>query len=186
MKEKKKQYLLCCVIGITALLFLDQLTKHLARVHLKGQSDRIWIPNVFQLHYLENRGAAFGLFQNQKVVFLVLCVLFLIAVLWFLRHMPAIPYYLPLYVTAAGLFAGAAGNGIDRAIYGYVTDFFYFSLIDFPVFNMADIYVVVSGIFLILYVGFFYKEEDLAFLWRKKADAKKRVDHRAGTGRPED
>lgn len=168
MKEKKKQYFLFCGVGIVVLIFLDQLTKYLARAYLKGQKDQVWIPNVFQLHYLENRGAAFGLFQNQKMIFLVLCVLFLLAVLWSLRHMPAIPYYIPLYAIATGLFAGAAGNGIDRVIYGYVTDFFYFSLIDFPVFNMADIYVVVSGLFLVLYVGFWYKEEDFAFLWRKK------------------
>ncbi|MDY3716667.1 MAG: signal peptidase II, partial [Blautia sp.] len=65
--------------------------------------------------------------------------------------------------------AGAIGNLIDRVRLGYVVDFIYFSLIDFPVFNVADIYVTGSMILLILLVLFFYKnEEDFAFLARSK------------------
>ena len=60
------------------------------------------------------------------------------------------------------------GNGIDRLLHGYVVDFFYFSLIDFPVFNVADIYVVVSSICLFIYVCFVYQEEDFSFMQRKK------------------
>lgn len=168
MKKKKNVYLTFCGVGIALLLFLDQFTKHLARVYLKNQPDRIWIPRVFQLHYLENRGAAFGLFQNQRLAFLVFSALFLLALLWFLWQMPAKPYYRPLFIIVSGLFAGAAGNGIDRMVYGYVTDFFYFSLIGFPVFNVADICVVVSGFFMILYVVFLYEEEDWKFLLGKK------------------
>ena len=55
--------------------------------------------------------------------------------------------YLPLLTIATVLAAGALGNFIDRFFRGYVIDFIYFSLIDFPVFNLADVYVVVSGIF---------------------------------------
>lgn len=64
--------------------------------------------------------------------------------------------------------AGAAGNLIDRIRFGYVVDFFYFRLIDFPVFNVADIYVTVSFAVLLLLVFFQYKEEDLEFFGKKK------------------
>lgn len=168
MKEKKKLYLLCTCAGILCLLFIDQFTKRLAAAYLRGEEDVIWIPHIFQLHYLENRGAAFGMLQDKKILFLILCVLFLAAAVWFLARLPATSRYIPLYAVTAGLAAGAAGNGIDRLLQGYVTDFFYFSLIDFPVFNMADIYVVVSGFFLIIYISFVYQEEDLSFMQKKR------------------
>jgi signal peptidase II len=61
--------------------------------------------------------------------------------------------------------AGAVGNMIDRVFLGYVRDFLYFSLIDFPIFNVADIYVTCATILLILLLLFYYKEEDdFAFL----------------------
>ena len=56
---------------------------------------------------------------------------------------------------------------IDRAFYGYVTDFIYFALIDFPVFNIADIYVVCGGILLAVLVIFRYKDEDFYFINHK-------------------
>ena len=62
------------------------------------------------------------------------------------------------------LTAGAIGNFIDRLTRGYVVDFFYFSLIDFPIFNVADIYVVVATIGLFILFLFVYKEKDLEFL----------------------
>ena len=62
------------------------------------------------------------------------------------------------------LLSGAVGNLIDRAVRGFVVDFFYFSLIDFPIFNVADCYVVCAAGLLILLIGFFYKEEELSFL----------------------
>lgn len=168
MKKEKKIYFACAGVAFLILLFVDQYAKYLARTYLKDGTDIVWIPGVFKLHYLENRGAAFGLFQNQKFFFLALCAAFLCAAFVFLLRMPATVHYIPLYAIAAGMSAGAAGNGIDRIANGYVTDFFYFSLIDFPIFNMADIYVVVSGFFLVIYVCFVYKEEDFAFMQRKR------------------
>ena len=64
--------------------------------------------------------------------------------------------------------AGAIGNMIDRFCRGYVVDFFYFSLIDFAIFNVADIYITVSAVLLVILMMFYYKEEDFAFLSRKK------------------
>ena len=71
--------------------------------------------------------------------------------------------YLPLRLIVIFLCAGAAGNLIDRVTLHYVRDFIYFSLLDFPVFNVADIYVTVSVFLLIILILFYYKEEDLQF-----------------------
>ena len=156
----------CTIIFI--LTFLDQGSKYFVLTRLKNTPDIILIPGVLQLHYLENRGMAFGLFEGKIPVFVILCVLFFCVFLYIYIKIPKTRYYLPLICTALVLAAGAVGNLIDRVFRGYVIDFIYFSLIDFPVFNVADIYVVCSGIFLVFCVCFKYKDEnDFRFLNRK-------------------
>ena len=75
--------------------------------------------------------------------------------------------YLPLRVIAVLFLAGAAGNFIDRVRQGFVVDFFYFSLINFPIFNVADIYVTVSMIVLILLCAFYYHDHEIDVLFSK-------------------
>ena len=70
-------------------------------------------------------------------------------------------HYMPLRVCAVLIVSGALGNFIDRVRLDYVVDFLYFKLIDFPIFNVADIYVTVTTIFLFLLLCFYYKEEEL-------------------------
>ena len=146
-------------------MLLDQGTKYLAIRYLKGTSGISLIDSVLNLRYLENRGMAFGLLQN-KILFLVLtCIVFFVAIIYLFIKAPATVYYRPLLYTAAIVFAGAMGNFIDRVFRGYVVDFIYFSLIDFPTFNVADIYVT-CGITVMVFLMFFrYKEEnDFDFL----------------------
>ena len=78
----------------------------------------------------------------------------------FFRRIPNERHYFPLNLIAVLFFAGAIGNFIDRLRFGYVVDFFYFCLIDFPIFNMADIYVVIAACLLIILGLFYYKDED--------------------------
>lgn len=169
MESKKKTgiYAIFALIGIAALVAVDQWTKSLAVRYLAGQEDIILIPGVFQLEYLENRGAAFGLLQNQIWLFVILTAVFLAAAVWIYIRLPKIKKYLPLHIIAVVLVSGALGNLIDRIRLGYVVDFFYFSLIDFPIFNMADIYVVISFIALMICILFVYREEDFSSLGRK-------------------
>lgn len=163
-KTKKITVLVQFIISVAFLTGLDQWTKYLAVQHLKDQADIPLIPNVLYLHYLENRGAAFGLFQNQFIFFGIMTVLILCAVLYVLWRMPSEKKYLLLRIICFIICAGAIGNFIDRVRLNYVVDFIYFSPINFPVFNVADIYVVASmALFLISFL-FFYKEEDFAFL----------------------
>lgn len=84
VKNKKTiQFIGVDCILMVILTLLDQWTKSLVVHHLKDQSDIILIPGVFQLHYLENRGAAFGILQNQRIVFVILTIVYLAAVFWF-------------------------------------------------------------------------------------------------------
>ena len=80
---------------------------------------------------------------------------------------------LPLKIAGILIYAGAIGNFIDRIRQSYVVDFFYFELIDFPVFNVADIYVTLSAIALIIVVLFYYKEEDFSLIFTGKLQHEK-------------
>ncbi|MDO4339960.1 MAG: signal peptidase II [Eubacteriales bacterium] len=159
--------ILCAAAGIFmvfALTLLDQWTKQLAVSGLKGRPSIVLIPEVLELKYLENTGIAFGMFAGKTTVFLILCFLFFLAALYLYLRIPKTRYYMPLLGILLLMSSGAAGNFIDRVVRGYVVDFVYFSLIDFPIFNVADIYVVCSGILLVLFTVFKYNDEDFAFL----------------------
>lgn len=169
-KNRVKRYLAIDLFVIIFLTALDQWTKALVSTHLKDAADIILIPGVFQLHYLENRGAAFGILQNQRFVFVILTLLYLAAAAWFFNRCPKNKKYFLLHLIAAVLTAGALGNFIDRLRLGYVVDFFYFSLINFPIFNVADIFVVAAFIGITASVLFLYKDEDFSFLSLKKKE----------------
>lgn len=153
---------------VLILLGLDQLTKLWAKTSLRGNADISIIKNVFSLHYLENRGAAFGMLQNQQLFFVIMTAIVLGGIAYLSHKLPKEARYNPLRIIALFITAGALGNLIDRLLYSYVVDFFYFELINFPVFNVADCYVTCSAIFLVLLVLFYYRDEDFAFLSRKE------------------
>ena len=89
------------------------------------------ISGVFELRYLENRGAAFGMMQNRQYLFVVGASIVMVILIFLYHRMPYTKRYTPLRFCAVLLWAGAAGNAIDRLRLGYVIDFFYFKLIDF-------------------------------------------------------
>ena len=155
------RHYMMAVVSVCILVFLDQFTKQIVVQQLKGQSAYVLIRNVFQLEYLENRGAAFGLFQNQRIFFYISVLVISLFVIWFYGKVPMEKKYLPLRICAVLILSGAFGNCIDRIRLNYVVDFFYFKLINFPIFNVADIYVTVAAFLLIVLVLFYYKEEEL-------------------------
>lgn len=156
------------IAGLLLLLGFDQLTKRLAVMYLKGKKAFPLIQNVFELEYLENHGAAFGMLQNQRIFLLLFTVAILVILIVLYSRMPFEKRYMPLRFAGVLIGAGAIGNMLDRIFLGYVVDFLYFKWINFPVFNVADCYVVVAAFFLFLLVCFYYKDEDFAFLKRKK------------------
>ena len=157
---RKKLYTLTFLLPVAA----DQLTKRLAVRCLKGRDPFVLIPGVLEFRYLENNGAAFSMLRGKQWLFYILTVLFLAAAVQILRKMPDTGRMRPLRYTVLFLMAGAAGNFIDRLFQKYVVDFIYFSLIDFPVFNVADIFVTLSVIALMVQILFRYRDDDFAFL----------------------
>lgn len=170
MKKEVTLKMVINVILFAVLVFLDQLTKILAVGHLKGQDEIVWIPGVFELRYLENRGAAFGMLQEKQWVFLIIAALFLIIACMALVKIPNDRKYWLLRLTIILIASGALGNMVDRFANRFVVDFFYFSLINFPIFNVADIYVSVGCALMVILILFVYKEEDLKFFERKKKE----------------
>lgn len=163
---------LCRPWGIGLLLVLlvglDQAAKALAVYFLKDQQPFVIWDGVFELRYLENQGAAFGMMQGQRPFFLVIGAVVLIGVLWLFWNMSKDEKYWPIRLIAIFVLAGAWGNMLDRLRLSYVVDFFYFKLIDFPIFNVADIYVSVGVAVLAVLIFFYYSDEDLEHMLPKK------------------
>lgn len=164
LNKKSALFLLVDSLFFAVFILLDQITKSLAVTYLKDKQALVIWNQIFEFHYLENRGAAFGMLQDQKIFFVIIAVIMLAAIAYILIKLPRTPHYFPLEILLVLIASGAVGNMIDRISLGYVVDFFYFKLIDFPIFNVADIYVSVSCVLLAVLLLFFYKEQDFAFL----------------------
>lgn len=170
MNQKVKNTIML-ILFVMLLVVADQAAKFLAVRHLspqEGGADLILWKGVFRLRYLENRGAAFGMLQGQKMILVITTVIVFLLLCWLFFHLPLETHFSPLRWLIIFILAGAAGNFIDRMRLGYVIDFFYFELIDFPIFNVADIYVTCSVFLLILLFLFYYKEEDINRIWPGK------------------
>ncbi len=149
-----------------ALIAVDRFTKKFAITSLREKDIEI-IPNVLSFHYLENRGAAWGILQNAFWLFLIITIIVVGIMIFLYARIPFKKHYLYLRFTIILLTAGAIGNFIDRAFWHYVVDFIYFKWIDFPVFNVADIYVCVSAFLLMHCLLFVYKDEEM--IWKKNS-----------------
>lgn len=165
MKEKRIKLLQSyglALVSFIILTFLDQLSKWLAVAKLKNQDPIVIWKGVFKLEYLENRGAAFGILQNKQFLFILGAVLCVCLITFAYGRMPHTSRYYLLRVCCVLVCAGAVGNLIDRIRQNYVVDYFYFELINFPVFNVADCYVVIACFLFAFSIFFYYKEEELA------------------------
>jgi len=163
--EVKRAKMLCIdFVLAVVLLTLDQITKYLAIVKLKDQPSHVLIDGILEFQYLENRGSAFGMLQNQKYFILFVGIIFLAVIFFFLFKLPQQKKYCPMHIVLSCIVAGGIGNMIDRIRFDYVVDFIYFVLIDFPIFNVADCYIVCAIIVLAIFLLFVYKEQDLEFL----------------------
>ena len=147
------------------LLILDRVTKQWAASNLMSGDVTVW-DGVLRFHYLENRGAAWGLFENLFWLFYIITALAVVVMAYFYARIPFGKKYLFLRFLLVLLCAGAVGNFIDRAWYRYVIDFIYLEFINFPVFNVADIYVTLSIILLVICLLFVYGKDEK--LWKKK------------------
>lgn len=143
--------LILSIIAIVVLVSLDQFVKYLTVTHLMLKPI-VLIENVFELTYVENKGAAWSILENQIWFFILMTVIILALIVY--------ACYKKMIYTKLGqislvlICAGAIGNLIDRITHGYVIDMFSFKLINFPVFNVADICIVCGGILFVFYMMF--------------------------------
>lgn len=136
------------VLLLCALVGLDQYTKHLAQKHLYPAGYAEAIKGFLAFTYTENTGAAFGILEGARLFFLFTTGTVIIGL---------VVYYLRFYAqngffTRAALvfaIAGSLGNFIDRLRFGRVIDFLMFTFFDFPIFNLADVFIV-TGVLLFL------------------------------------
>jgi signal peptidase II len=136
---------------IGLIIALDQFTKYLAKIKLYPDKEIDLVSGYFSLTYLENRGAAFGMFRNKKVLLVGITSLVVLFLICYLIKNKNMNKYLKLSFIL--IIAGAIGNLIDRVYLSYVVDFFHFhikDIFDWPVFNVADISVVCGTILLAL------------------------------------
>lgn len=160
------------LLTAAVLTAVDQWTKHLAFTRLKGNPSFVIIDGVLEFSYLQNSGAAWGMLAGHQTLFYILTAVVLIFLVYAVIKTPYTRHYAPLHVVMTLLTAGAVGNFIDRLLNGYVHDFIYFKLIDFPVFNVADSYVTVSMIIFVVTFLFVYKDEgEFDYLIPKKKTA---------------
>ena len=129
---------------VVALVVLDQVVKFLVRANIPLGGDVPFLPHILQLTYVQNTGAAFSLLEEHTWILTIvsLVVSVLLTVLLVKKVFPR-----PFAMAALSMvLAGAVGNLIDRTLRGFVVDMFQLLFMNFAVFNVADICVVVGGI----------------------------------------
>lgn len=149
------------VVFVAILIGIDQITKFIAIRNLKPIGSISIIDKIFSFTFVENRGAAFGIFQGKTLALSIITIVIIIGIVYFYIRLPKTRVYKFIRFSLILIISGALGNLIDRIFRGYVVDFFHATFINFPVFNMADIYVVVGAFLMAVLVIFFVKDEEV-------------------------
>lgn len=139
-------------LSVIVLVFIDQITKWLSVFFLQDQGPIRIIPWVLRLEFLPggNKGAAWGMFSDQRWIFITVSTVAIIAVLLYIYLKR--PKNKLLTASLALIIAGGIGNMIDRVFIGSVIDFITFDFMDFPIFNGADSFVCIGAALLFLYL----------------------------------
>ncbi len=128
-------------------LLIDQLSKGLINIYM-NINESIKIFNFFYLTYVHNTGAAFSMFEGARWLFIILGIIALnIIFIFFIKDKELNNFEI---VTYSLLLSGIIGNLVDRILYGYVIDFLDFRIFNFAIFNLADSFIVISVILLLL------------------------------------
>ena len=156
MKEKKRGVLPYFLL-IAALVGADQLVKWLIRANIPLGGSMDFIPRVMDLTYVRNTGAAFSIFSQHTWALALLSAAASAGLVVLLVRTAKASLLWKLSLSL--VIAGAAGNLIDRAFLGFVTDMFRTLFVDFAVFNVADICITVGGVLCAVYVVFFAEKK---------------------------
>ena len=168
-KENHKKYaLINVIVTVLFVILFDQVTKLIVIRNLPLGDSKPIIKDVFEFHHIHNTGSAWGMFSGKTWALAIVSVILSAALCYVIYNLLHSPYYRFMRFLFACILGGAIGNMIDRFRLGYVTDFLYFKLINFPVFNVADIFVTVPIILLVLLFIFKYRGNDFDVLLGEK------------------
>jgi len=150
------------LVSALVLVLLDQYTKYIALTSLKPIKTMTFVEGFMDFTFVENRGAAFGMLSGARWFFIIVTAAITVGIIYYVaKKIPkAGNEYKALKFSLMLILAGAWGNVYDRIFRGYVVDFFEFTFFEWPVFNVADIYVVCGAILMSVVVMFFIKDED--------------------------
>ncbi len=153
-KINRRKAFVCLFVLLIALIALDQVVKHYADVRLSPAGTSVpFIGGLVNLRSVHNTGAAFGMFQDGGGVLAAVRLVTSGALVYaMIRWRENLCPFINVVLTV--ILAGAVGNLADQITRGYVRDMFEFAFINFPVFNMADIYVTLGSAALFAYVLF--------------------------------
>lgn len=152
------------ILAFCSLLLADQYTKRLAVSQLKGQEPFVIIDRILEFSYLENTGAAFSSFMGRQALLISLTTVVILLLLWKYLTLPVEKRFVPMRLCMLLIISGAVGNLVDRVRNNYVVDFIYFVPINFPKFNVADIYITVGVTLLAILLFFYYEDAELETL----------------------
>lgn len=171
MNDMKKR-ILFAILASAILICLDQFVKYIINSTFKVGESLPLIDKVFQLTYIQNQGAAWGSFSGKIPFLLIITIAILICAVYVYIQLARRQdnKYSALRIGLIFLISGAIGNMIDRGFRGFVVDMFDFCLINFPVFNVADIYVTCSFIFIAILIMFKYKDDELSDIIHNNAN----------------
>lgn len=147
------------IVVVFILIAIDQVSKYFTVLKLKPLNGSIQIiDGIFELTYVENTGAAFGMLKDGTLFLSIIVSIVIVMIIYFKLKLPKTKHYLPLHILSLFIIAGAFGNLIDRVRLHYVVDMFHFYWFEFPVFNIADIYVTCSAVLLMILLLTKYKD----------------------------
>ena len=160
MKKKTLLYLKM-IAFVVILVILDQISKFVATANLMGKSKYIVIKGLLSFNYLEggNKGAAWGIFSGKILMFVIITIIAIVIISIFIRNITGIMCNEGKSATLMVL-QYTFGMLMDRVVNGSVVDFICFEFIDFPIFNVADCYVTVSCVLIVVMCLLKLKEED--------------------------
>lgn len=167
---KKIGRVLVPLVSVLIMVGLDQWIKYLTILYLSDGREVKVLGDALVITYVQNRGMAWGLFQNGQVIFAILTPIAIAAILFLYVRTPWEKEYRPIRIAEVMLIGGAIGNLIDRIFrfdptdgkifHGYVVDMIYVKAIKFPVFNVADMFVTVAFFLMIFLLIFVYNEDE--------------------------
>lgn len=141
--------MLIYIISLPVILGLDIFTKYLATVYFKVSEIEV-IKDILYFTYVENRGAAFGIMQNKQWFFIAATVALIFAMTFYVIKRK--PTNKLLNLSLSFIIGGGIGNLIDRIRLSYVVDFISVRIINYPVFNVADCFIVVGAVLLCIFI----------------------------------